>query len=439
MTYFKQGQNFIVLFSHKNRLIEWWQWQLIGFMFFKYLEKLKTTPQLISKKMKPLYMTFKKTWANQIGNYFRLILVTLPTFTLVQLIINFEMTWKWWIPTIILAPFILINIINFIADVIYKSRVKAHNLSITTDKYVITRFGMPGGGKTSSLMYDMKILADLMWAEIKREYKLLKPYLDEIKFWPKQARENAEEIIEAYNFYKESKCYPCLWTSVPAFVDGVPANRVTADHLMQRKKLPYGAVVVLDEVSLILPQELFRDKPIEIKELCKFPRHFGDFHISTTEQGKDNMLIDLRRSSAENKCMVQQKWVLKARFLSWLYNFTLDHTKKTTKAKTTFFRIFKSIINSIGYRKYTYYDAGTEDRETKGKYKSFILPPYLNISYDNRAFKNAYRCKDEKFEFSSWEHMRLSKEELDEIFTKELQERAKTKQQKKSKKTQNVA
>lgn len=321
------------------------------------------------------------------------------------------------------APMIAISIYNFLADIVYKLRIKAHDASIDENIFVKQRYGRPGGGKTSSLLYDSKILADVMWKKIQQEYKLLEPYLKDIPFWSKKAREDAQEIIDAYNFYKNSNTYPCLWSSVPVFVDGIPANRLTANHLMQRDRLPYGSVLVLDEVSLILPQELFRNKPIEIEELAKFPRHFADLHIGTTEQGRDNMFKALRNSAGEIRCMLKQEWVLKPRLLIWIYDFLLEHTKNITKAKVTFFRVLKKIINAIGYRRYTYYDSGTEDLREVSKEKTFILPSFLNVTYDSRAFKNAYRCKDEPLKQSSWEHLRLSKEELDEIFTKELQER----------------
>lgn len=379
-------------------------------------------PQLEYYK-KPLYANFKSSWARTIGKWFRLIMAIVPVIVLIRLIVDFQNTLAWWILTIASAPMIVIAIYGLIADIICKVRVKLHEASIDESIHVKQRYGRPGGGKTSSLVYDSKILADLMWKKICQEYKLLEPYLNEIPYWNKRAREDAYEIIDAYNFYKNSGTYPCLWSSVPVFIDGVPANRLTANHLMQRERLPYGSVLILDEVSLILPQELFRNKPIEIEEFAKFPRHYGDFHIGSTEQGRDNMFKALRNSAGEIRCMLKQTWILKPKLLIWIYDFLMEHTNKLTKATVNFFRILKQIINSIGYRRYTYYDSGTEDIKAVSGEKSFILPSFLNVTYDSRAFKNAYRCKDEPLNTSSWEHLRLSKAELDEIFTKELQER----------------
>lgn len=406
----------------KTSTDEVWRGLLFIHSFWKQIHRMQATPRL-SYQITPLYASFKKKWFRWFGNWFRLLMAIIPAIILARLILDYQANWKWWVLTIVCAPVIVISFFNLIKDFVCKIRVKIHEASIETNKYVILRHGRPGGGKTSSLVYDSKILADLMWESIARKYKLLKPYLKEIQFWPERMREDAVEIIEAYEFYQNGKTVPCLWSSVPVFCDGVPANRLTANHLMQRERLPYGSVLILDEVSLILPQELFRNKPIEIEEFSKFPRHYGDFHIGTTEQGKDNMFKALRNSSAENRCMVSQKWILKPNLLIWIYNTLLDKLKNLNKVTVNFFKFFDLIINSIGYRRYTYFDTGTEDRVEIGKNQTFILPSFLNVSYDERAFKNAYRCKDKPLIQSSWTHLRLSKEELDEIFTKELQER----------------
>lgn len=413
--------NFKIEYEKFNK-DEVWRRILFLFNFWRNYHLSFLVPR-IEYQITPLYAKFKKSWAQTFGTYFRFILVIIPSIILIRLILSFNNSLSWWIAAAICAPGIVISIFNFLADIVYKIRIKKHIESIETNKYVVLRHGRPGGGKTSSLLFDLKILSDLMWAQIVREYKLLQPYLNDIPFWNNRLKEDANEIIEAYNFYNNSNSYPCLWTSVPTFVDGVPANRLTANHLMQRDRLPYGSILMLDEVSLILPQELFRNKPIEISELCKFPRHFGDLHIGTTEQGKDNMFKDLRNSSSENICMVNQKWVLKPKFLIWFYNKIIDNKSNFSKSNVVFLRSLNRIINSIGYRKYRYYDTGTEDRQIIGKEKSFILPSFLNVTYDSRAFKNVYRCKDKPIIESSWDHLRLSQKEINDIFTKELQER----------------
>ena len=396
-----------------------------------YLNYLKRTP-LLEYHTKPLYGNFKSSWARTIGYYFRFFCFILSIILTVRLVLDFELNFWWYLELALLAPIVVINTILFIMDIAYKIRVELHNEKISTDTSIRNRSGPPGSGKTSSVFYDGRVMADKMWLKIILEYKLLEPYLDEIPFWPEQLREDAEEIIEAFEFYQTSGTVPCLWSSVPSFVDGIPANRLTAEHLNQKKKLPYGSVLVIDEIRLILPQEMFRNRAMEIIEMCKFPRHFGEFKWCNNDQGRNSMLKDLRDSAGENITMIKQAWVLKPRLLIWFYNFLIINTKHLSKAQVCFLKTLDKIIKSIGYRKYWFYDTGTEERRVMGKVQTFILPPYLNITYDSRAFKNAYRCKNKKPEVSSWEHLRLTRKEVDEIFIKDFDDLKKKKEEKKS-------
>lgn len=431
----KKGDSYIVNFKlikdHRSKKFEYWKILLMIYMFYYSLHNKVLA--IGHKTLKPLYACFNNTIFRTIGRFYRLTILLVVLVPTLRIGLEYNPVWWWWLCVVLGSILTLPALIFFIYDCSCKIRKKAHDLSITTDKFIVGRSGQPGGGKTSSLLYDLKVLADKMWKYICNMYKLLEPYIDDIPFWERQAREDALEIIEAYKFYKSSKYYPCLWTSTPVFVDGVSTHRITADHLMQRMRLPYGAVGFLDEVSLILPQELFHDKPIELRELCKFPRHILDLHLGTTEQGKDNMLIDLRRSMAENKNMIKQKWVLKPRFLIWLFDFILEHKKKLTKRSVTVLRLLGRTYNCIGWRKYYYYDTETMSDETvsRSRTKTFILPTFLNCDYNNRAFKHIYRCENEPLASLGWSSERLSSDEITEIFTKELEERAKGKKAKK--------
>lgn len=399
---------------------------------FCYLHQRKFRQPLTYHKM-PFYSNFNYKFTKWISKYHRPLLAVPPIISALKLGFNYQNNFKWYLSVGITGIFLIVNTVNLIRDFIYKERVEAHIKSIKDSGSIFIRYGVPGAGKTSSLFSDFKVLADIMWEKICLEYKLLKPYLKEIKYWKDEIREDAEEIIEAYNFYKKSKTYPCLWSTVPAFCNGQPLNRLTADHLLQRKKLPYGSICLCDEMSLIMPQELRYNRPTEVKEFCKFPRHIGDLHLGTTEQAKDNMLNDFRNSASEFKCMVKQQWVLSPRFFIWLRK-TLLKSKIVTANKITsnIFKIWGKINSSIGYRKYFYYDAGTADNVQKTKIKTFILPSKLDVQYDDRAFRNIYRAKNLPLEVSKWTHLRLSEWEIDEIFTKEIENLTKTKEQKKA-------
>jgi len=414
--------NFIAS-NPKNPYKQQWELDLI------YFKNKRQPLQLEWKEAKPIFTKFKSTTADKIALAIRPVCFGI-NFILAALLLafnNFSSFW-WWLGAVAITPLLLIFSLKTIKQCIYELKVKLHCANIPDFISVETRDGTPGAGKTSSLLHDFKVLADISWQKICNKYRLLEPYLLEISHWPRKEREDAEEIIEAYNFYTNSETYPCLWTSVPCFIDGIPANQLTADHLMQRKRLPYGSVMVLDETSLILPQELFRDKPTEILEMCKFPRHFGDFKIGSTEQDEDSNLIYLRRVSGRTLHMLKQEWIEKPKFLQWLYNKQLSKVQVMTKKKTSYFMCFDKIIKAMGYRKY-YYTESYGALMPANSINTFYLKPNLNIEYDSRAYKNAYRCKDEELVESTWQYLRLSNEDISKIFTKELQERAKSKAQ----------
>lgn len=377
----------------------------------------------------PKYLKFKPATADKIALLIRPVMFALfIIFTTLQ-ILSFNLTnWLWWVSVVITTPWLIYFGVKTIKQIHYERKVKQHCDEIPDNIAVRVREGVPGAGKTSSLLHDMKILADIMWDKICEKYRMLEPYLEDIPYWKQKPREDAEEIIEAYNFYENSGTYPCLWTSLPCFVDGIATNRLTADHLLQKKRLPYGTVMVLDEASLILPQELYRDKPYELIELCKFPRHFGDFKIGSTEQDEDSNLIYLRRVSGQTMSMLEQEWIEQPHILQWIYDKLLDWTKNMTKKKVNFFKMFNQLIRAFGYRRYWYYEKTTGIKSEFGT-TSFILKPNLNIDYDDRSYRNGYRCKDKPLIQSKWEHKRLSKKEIDEIFPQELKDRGKTKEQ----------
>lgn len=412
--------NFILIGEPKEPILQPWQIELRKFKHSKTL--------LLSYECKPLFLKFKKRTAD------RLALATIPGCLIIQCLltailfhqINFRNIF-WWLFAIPIVTLLVILIYKTIAQVINERRVQIHNNSIPENIYVYVYSGNPGAGKTSSISNDLKHLADYKWSEICEKYAMYEPFLEQIPFWPRKEKEDALEIIESYNYYQESGTYPCLWSTVPAFVDGVPANMLVADHLLQRERLPYGAVCLLDETSLILPQELYKDKPYEIIEMCKFVRQYGEFHFGSTEQDEDSNLIYLRRVAGRKIYYIKQEWVLKPRFLLWLYNklFNRRAKRKFTARAVNFFKLFDQYIHAFGYRKYYYTEEGVTGVQ------NFVLKPNLCLEYDDRCYRNAYRCLNKPLKKSAWDYLRPTKRDIDAIFSEELRNLGKTKAQKK--------
>lgn len=325
----------------------------------------------------------------------------------------------------------------------YISRVKLHNASIDISKYMVTRNGTPGAGKTSSLVYDAVILAKKMWLELRFRYALGLGKEKEIyASGDKEKIQRWERIKEAYLFYSAGDCVPCLWSNIPMKVGKLFTNICTRRHLEQVDRIAEYTVLIVDEVgSVVSIDETGRkERPIEIGELARWCRHFGEFHIYCTEQDKNNVNKDIRRCVCENKYMFLQKPVLKPLILSCLFNFLKDKfSKKPTKRKSKLFsgfmENFEKFIKFSGYRKYFYKDfAGTESgfssmvaygedkvpdlKSLKRGASTFILPAILNAVYDDRCYRNFYKAKDKPLVKNVWKSLVISSSQ-EEFFRKQ--------------------
>ena len=398
-------------------------------------------------KKEPVYVQSKKNIYRVLGNLYYpigLILCALLTIPILWLYIqNFKLSFFRILLIIPLAVMDMTVLYRFTSWLVNIFRVRAHDASLDLSKAIIVRDGAPGAGKTSSLIYDMVVIAEKMWEKIKYEYWLLKPQWEKIHATGSlDEKRHLREICEAYEYYsmphiingKSTYIYPCLWSNIPIYVDGKPCSKFLFKHLVQEAKLPYGTVAVLDEISLMIPQELHRSKPIEIKEMTKFPRHFGDFHFGATEQEATNMFKDFRRSCAENKYMQSQKWVCQPMLLNRLFENLKTRwlEKEPTLERVNQLKAIDRLRSNIGFRQYSFYDRGNIEVNIEGtsRKRTFVLPCYLNADYDSRTFKNLYKAKDKPLIPSIWDNRIIPDKDLKEIFSPDIKEMCKSEKEK---------
>lgn len=413
--------NFILIEEPKEPILQPWQIELRKFKHSKTL--------LLSYECKPSFYKFKKRTAD------RLALATIPGCLIIQCLItailfnqiNFRNIF-WWLFAIPIVTLLVILVYKTVAQIINERRVKIYDNDISSHIYAAVYQGAPGAGKTSSIGTDGVKMASYMWSTICEKYAMLEPFIDEIQYWPKKEKKDALEIIESYKFFIYSGTVPCLYTSFPAFVDGVPTNVLTADHILQKEKLPYGSVLLMDESSLMFPQELFKVKPYDLVEFFKFLRHFGNFHVFSTEQNEEANVIYLRRVAGLSRTFIIQEWIHKPKFLIWLYNklFNLRSRRPFTKAAVNFFKIFKQYYNAFGYRKYYFFD------NNSSAIKTYVTRPNLKLDYDDRCYRNLYRCRNKPLKVTPWMSYIPDDSDLKKIFPEELREMSKSKAQIKS-------
>lgn len=353
------------------------------------------------------------------------------------------------IPSVITAFYLFMNIIGIL-------RLLAHFTELNLSKYVILRMGEPGTGKSSSGIYDAVIIAERLWQELKFEFwciknKISKIYtgthlehkvigLDKDKMpiieyqrvytTNRDKIDHTIEIVEAFEYYSENNCIPCLWSNIPIFKEGISCNKFTADHLLQKSKVLYKSIAFVDEIGSMLPPELSNNKIQDIDLNFRFTRHFKDFRIISTEQDGNATLVSARRVTAENKQMIEQKHKLKPLILNYLIELleTKFIEKDPTDRKVNLLTNLKTYVNNVGFRKFKYRDFSNLQVGKKGgegsKVKSFITPPNLNCNYDNRTFKNLYKCKIQSAEVTQYSNPVLNENEVLDLFNKEIIERS---------------
>ena len=84
-----------------------------------------------------------------------------------------------------------------------------------------------------------------------------------------------------------------------------------------------------------------------------------------------------------------------------------------------FFRWFDRYISEIGFRKYEYKELRNQevdDIKSESKTNVFYLESRLNFKYNDRCFKNKYRCKNQNYKsvLQGFNSLVMTEEELEQ-------------------------
>lgn len=422
----------------------------------KIEEEYKPEPEDQGKKY--VIIAIKKDTLYNLARYHYFIEFLIALVVGLIYIINFGFSIVNLIVFIPFCAYIGITTIIFVTSLICSLRITTHIENLDLSKYVILRMGEPGTGKSSSGIYDAVEIAKKIWQMVKYMYWLIKnkitriysgthlehrvlgkdekgkPIIQYYRVYTgdKDKILSTIEIVEAYEYYSEHKeVIPCLWSDIP-IVDnqGRKASIFTADHFLQKEKLISFGVAFIDEISALLPTKLSTDKIEEVDLMFKFTRHYRDFRLILTEQDGSASLISARRVTAENRKMIKQTHILKPLILSLILKISkaLLISKEPTDAKVRYLTNLDYYVNSVGFRVYKYEDYGNLEVGNKGEVssrrKSFVAPPQLNCTYSSRTFKNHYKPKNQALNVTQFDGVVLTKEELDMLFSKDIQQRA---------------
>lgn len=303
-------------------------------------------------------------------------------------------------------------ILKYSAFLYYTLRFHHFRKNVKPVDNAVIRCGAPGTGKTLSSSYESLLKAIYNWKELQYLYWLLMERLQKENY---VLTENDLEIKEAYEFYKNSPYIPCLHSNISIKYKGRFSHELTMAELRQEERLPFMAVVLIDEIGAEVSVDAYKNgRPLVLSDMFRLCRHFGEFHISGTEQDKSNIYIDIRRVVAENRTYDRMKYVLKPKVLTIIYKFLKWWFRKTMSSKKSkkyapFMRNFKKFLDNTGFIKLKYHStASTENSSQKMNKGTIVLSPFLKYEYDSRVFKNCYLAKNKKLICKGYDSLRLS-------------------------------
>ena len=308
--------------------------------------------------------------------------------------------------------------------------------------------GLQGSGKTDTAKRYAVIDADFFSRQIQSEYiRMSHEFLE--KSCDKNWFEHYLEVKEVYDFYiNRPELFPCLVSNVPMRVDGKSTLRFDFSMLLQKSRLPYKSLILLDEIKNSGLSNRYSGKICsELDESLRFLRQFSETVIVATEQNKFMALLEFR-NMASNYTMQSMDIFLRPKFLIWILNkkierflkkhnsvnykeeglskifpivnsgnMSLDKYFHSDTKKAMCLRKLERIVNSIGFVKYvrvfrgstqgnTVNDASENARDVeiigRKKINRYFMPVIRRYESDTRLFRDINKAKDKSLDLVSW-------------------------------------
>ncbi len=314
--------------------------------------------------------------------------------------------------------------------------------------YVVLIEGLQGSGKSDTAKRMCVIIAENNWAEICAEYtrlshEFLLKSTDPVWF------EHYIEVKDAFEYFaSRPELFPCLISNVPMIVDGRETLQFDFAMLLQRMRLPYKSVILLDEIKNSGMSNRYSGKiPRELDETIRFLRQFSETKIIATEQNKYMALLEYRNMTS-NYTMQSMQTILRPAILSWILDWKtrrfmrkhlpVNYTDPNVPDIVPFedhddvrfeklygadprramkLRKFEKLVNSIGFVRYvrvfrgstqgnTVNDASQSAAEVEivGRKKlwKYYMPTIRRYKSDTRLFRGINRADGLPFVLSSW-------------------------------------
>ena len=314
----------------------------------------------------------------------------------------------WGIRNLLKIRRYLNSYVTFSTDILNKGRT-------------VTNDGPPGSGKTFTGANTAYFLSIQRWQEMQSEYFL---QLSMVTKWVKECNLDKlyafKALEESYIFYKEREAQfiPCLISTVPLREYGT--NRMSyvlpPEIFLQIERCPEGSVMFNDESGMLFGAETSKTENSDLKDFWRFIRHMIDaMSINTNQDGSQNGIY-MRRSTDYVNHLYGQEWELRPvrlerklekkenRYYKRIFSGKLSSAKAEYIGQKLYY--LKKYIKTIGFRRIRH-KLRTPSGEAVGDEEEIVLPAIGGVEYDDRAYRNYYKCKDKKINLQGWEHLVL--------------------------------
>lgn len=282
---------------------------------------------------------------------------------------------------------------------------------------MITNDGPPGAGKTFSGGNMAYYLAIEQWEKLKSDYFTQRSMRDE---WIKNGETDKlmalKALEESYEFYaaREAEHIPCLMSTVPLreYGRGRTSYKLQPEVFMQIQRVPEYTVFFNDESGQLFGADKSKTASADISDFWRLYRHFMDgMAVNTNQDGGQNM-IQIRRSTDYVNHLYGQEWILPPVRLERKYARKerkyykklgkMDPAKEEYLGQELYY--LKKYKATIGFRR-VLHQLNTVQGEHITEKEYYIFPAIGGVEYDNRSYRNLYKCKDKEIELEGWESL----------------------------------
>lgn len=303
----------------------------------------------------------------------------------------------------------------------YLSQFTNFTLDFMGNGRTVTNDGPPGSGKTFTGANTAYFLAVQRWEELKSEYFTQRTMIEQ---WVKEGKtdkiEDFKALQESFEFYadREADFIPCLVSSIPLreYGTGRMSYVLPPELFLQEVRCPEYTVIFNDESGMLFGAETSKTNNVNLKDFWRFIRQFCDgMSVNTNQDGSQNAIY-MRRSTDYVNHLYGQEWLmppvrlnkqvskLEMRYFKKLYRGKLSGEKALFLGQELYY--LKKYAKTIGFR-CVRHRLCTPQGMPVGDVEKFILPAIGGVEYDDRTFRNLYKCKDMEIDLQGWDKLKI--------------------------------